>query len=309
LLKYILQRLFYSAITLWVIASLTFILMKALPGDPFQSDKIKPEIRVALKTKYGLNKSIPEQYVIYMKNLVQGDLGTSMKYHGRSVSKMISESFPKSFAIGWRAMVISTIFGLFLGIIAALNHQKYLDYIAIFIAIIGVSVPSIVLGPLSQYIFGVQLGWLPVTVNESQKSLLLPSIILSLGALATVSRLMRTTTLEVLTQDYINTAKSKGLSKVQIVINHVIRNAIMPVLTMLGPLFASLITGSIVIEKIFAVGGLGGFFISAILDMDYPMIMGTTIFYAALIILSILIVDIAYGFVDPRLRLASKGGE
>jgi len=308
-LKYILKRLLMALGTLWVIATLTFFLMHALPNDPFTDPKLKPEVKQALRVKYGLDKPLSEQYIIYMKNIAKGDLGTSIKYPGRSVTDMIKQSFPKSFALGWRALIIAVAFGVFLGIIAALNHQKILDYLSIIIAIIGVSIPSIILGPILAYFFGVQLGWFPVTVDKTQWSLILPSITLALSSLATISRLMRTTTLEVLGQDYISTAKSKGLAKFQIVWKHVLRNAIMPVITVLGPLFAALITGSIVVEKIFAVAGLGEYFVSTITEQDYPMIMGITIFYAALIILSILVVDIIYGLIDPRLKIAGKGGK
>jgi oligopeptide transport system permease protein len=283
--------------------------MKALPGDPFHNPKMSPAVKEALTHKYGLDKPIIEQYGIYMSNLIKGDLGTSIKYPGRSVNQIIAEGFPKSFAIGWRAMVFAVVIGLMFGIIAALNHEKILDYFVIFIAIIGVSVPSIVMGPFLAYTFGVNLGWLPVTVDNTQISLLLPSLTLGLGTLAFISRLMRTTTLEVLGQDYIQTAKAKGLNKTQIVWKHVIRNAIMPVVTVLGPLFAGIITGSIVIEQVFAVAGLGGAFVSSILEQDYSMIMGITIFYAVLIILAVLVVDIAYGFIDPRLRISGKGGK
>ena len=309
MLKYILKRLFYAVLTLFVIASITFFLMKILPQDPFNDPKLKPEVRESLREKYNLDKPVLVQYGLYLKNLVKGDLGVSMKQAGRPVTTIIKETFPNSFAIGWRAMVFAVVFGLIFGIIAALNHEKILDYFVIFIAIIGVSVPSIVMGPFLAYTFGVNLGWLPVTVDNSQISLLLPSLTLGLGTLAFISRLMRTTTLEVLGQDYIQTAKAKGLNKTQIVWKHVIRNAIMPVVTVLGPLFAGIITGSIVIEQVFAVAGLGGSFVSSILEQDYSMIMGITIFYAVLIILSVLVVDIAYGFIDPRLRISGKGGK
>ncbi|KOA20221.1 dipeptide transport system permease protein DppB [Clostridium homopropionicum DSM 5847] len=309
MLKYTLKRIVYALITIWVIATLTFGLMKALPGDPFHNPKMSPAVKEALQRKYALDKPLLEQYGIYIGNLVKGDLGTSIKYPGRSVNQIIKDGFPKSLAIGWRAMVFATFFGLILGIIAALNHEKVSDYLVIFIAIIGVSVPSIVMGPFLAYTFGVDLGWLPVTVDGTQKSLILPSITLGFATLAFIARLMRTTTLEVLGQDYIQTAKSKGLNKIQLVWKHVIRNAIMPVVTVVGPLFAGIITGSIVIEKVFAVAGLGDSFVSSILEQDYSMIMGITIFYAILIIISVLLVDIVYGFIDPRLRLSGKGGK
>jgi oligopeptide transport system permease protein len=309
LLRYILKRLLYAFITVWVIATLTFLLMKALPGDPFNDPKLKPEVKQALMDKYKLNEPVLKQYGIYLNNLIHGDLGTSIKFPGRSVTAIIKTSFPKSFALGWRAMLLASVLGIFFGLIAALNHNKWVDYVVIFIAIVGVSVPNIVMGPFLSYNFGVKLGWLPVTVDNTARSFILPVITLSLGTLAFVSRMMRTTTLEINGQDYILTAKSKGITKPQIVWKHIIRNAIMPVVTVLGPLFAAIITGSIVIEKVYAVAGLGEYFVNTILSQDYPMIMGITLFYAILIIASMLVVDIAYGFIDPRLRGSIEGGE
>lgn len=309
MLKYILKRIFYAIITIWVIATLTFILMKALPGDPFNDPKLKPEVKQSLMDKYKLDEPVLKQYGYYLNNLIHGDFGTSLKTPGRSVTSIIKVSFPKSFALGWRAMLLATALGIIFGLISALNHGKWLDYLIIFIAIVGVSVPNIVMGPFLSYNFGVKLGWLPVTVDETASSMILPVITLSLGTLAFVSRMMRTTTLEVNGQDYILTAKSKGISKLQIVSRHTIRNAIMPVITVLGPLFAGIITGSIVVEKIFAVAGLGEYFVNTILSQDYPMIMGITLFYAVLVVISVLIVDIAYGFIDPRLKGSMEGGE
>jgi len=309
MVKFILKRIAFAIITIICIATITFALMKALPGDPFHNPKLKPEMRQALLQKYGLDQPITTQYFKYMSNLAHGDLGLSYKYLNRPVSQVIKESFPKSFALGWRAMAYSAFFGVLFGIIAALKHQKAPDYIIIFISIVGVSVPSIVMGPLLAYYFGVTLGWLPVTVTDSQLSMILPSFTLGLGTLAFVSRLMRSTTLEVLGQDYVQTAKAKGLSTSKIVWSHVIRNAIMPVVSVLGPAFAGIITGSIVIENVFAVAGLGGYFVTTIADQDYSMTMGITLFYAVLIIVSLLVVDIAYGLIDPRLKISSKGGE
>lgn len=309
MVNYILKRIGIAIVTIWFIATITFFLMKALPGGPFQGEKVTPEMRAQLLQKYGLDRPTSQQYILYIKNIAKGDFGTSYKYLGRSVTKTIKDGFPKSFAIGWRAMVFATIFGILFGIIAALNHEKILDFVVVFIAIIGVSVPSLVMGPLLAYAFGVNLGWLPVTVDKTQISLLMPSITLGLGSLAFIARLMRTTTLEVLGQDYIQTAKAKGLVKTQIIWKHVIRNAIMPIVTVLGPLFAAIITGSIVVEQVFAVSGIGGFFVTTILEQDYSMTMGITLFYAILIVFSILLVDIAYGFIDPRLRVSGKGGK
>jgi oligopeptide transport system permease protein len=309
MVRFIIKRIFFAIITMFCIATITFALMKALPGDPFHNPKMEPELRQALLQKYGLDLPVSQQYIKYMNNLVHGDLGLSYKYLNRPVVEVIKSSFPKSFALGWRAMLYSSFFGVLLGVIAALKHQKAADYIVIFIAIVGVSVPSIVMGPLLAYYFGVILGWLPVTVTSSPLSMILPSFALGLGTLAFVARLMRSTTLEVLGQDYIQTAKSKGLSTTKIIWGHVIRNAIMPVVSILGPLFAMIITGSIVIEKVFAVAGLGEYFVSTIVDQDYSMTMGITLFYAVLIIFCLLMVDIAYGLIDPRLRVSKKGGK
>lgn len=309
MLRYILQRLFYALVTVWIIATLTFFLMKILPGDPFFDPKIRPEVRSVLMSKYALDRPVHIQYGIFLKNIVKGDLGTSIRSPGRSVNQIIREGFPKSFAIGWRAMTFAVSTGILFGLIAGLYHNKIWDYLVIVIAIIGVSVPTIVMGPLLAYVFGVNLGWLPVAYDKTQLSLLLPSFTLGLGTLAFISRMMRTTTLEVLNQDYINTARAKGLSQTQIVLRHVVRNAIMPVITVLGPLFAAIITGSIVIEQVFAVNGIGGLFVNTILNRDYPMVMGITIFYAVLIVIAMLLVDIAYGLIDPRLRIQTgKGG-
>lgn len=304
--RYIINRILMAFATLMVVSTLTFVLMKLLPGDPFYDPKIRPEVKEALMERYGLDKPIVTQYLIYMKGLLHGDLGTSIKYPGRKVTDTILRAFPKSFSLGWRAMLFAVFFGLIFGVFAALKHGHWQDYLIIFIAILGVSIPSIVLGPLLAYQFGVNLGWLPVVVTKDMNSYILPSIALGVGTLAFVARMMRTTSLEVLNQDYIQTAKSKGLSDFYIIRKHVIKNALMPVITVLGPLFAAIITGSIVIEKIFAVSGLGEYFISTIFEQDYTMLMGITIFYSALIILSILLVDLAYGFLDPRLRVSSK---
>lgn len=309
MLKYILKRVAYSLATLLAIITLTFFLMKALPEGPFNNPKMKPEVKAALMTKYGLNKPLGEQYWIYMTNVFKGDFGSSIKFEGRNVTDIIKNNFPNSLALGWRAMLYASIFGILFGIIAALKHQKVADYLVIAIAIIGVSVPSIIMGPVLAYYLGVRLMWFPVTVDKSQWSLILPSFVLGLSSLAFIARMMRTSMLDVMSQDYIMTAKAKGLSSVQVIVRHMIRNAIMPVVTVLGPMFASIITGSIVIESVFAVGGLGQYFVNSIMQQDYPMIMGVTIFYAILIIASLLIVDVAYAFIDPRLKLSGKKGD
>ncbi|MCL4424416.1 MAG: ABC transporter permease [Firmicutes bacterium] len=302
--RYIVKRAGYMIATLWVIITLTFVLMHALPGDPFLNPKKVPEpIRQNMLAKYGLDKPLYQQYFIYLENLSRGELGYSLRYTQRTVNDMIRDGFPYSADLGVRALIFAITTGLTLGIIAALNHNRGWDYTAMLVAVFGVSVPNFVVGTLLQYLISVKLRLLPVTGWEGFKYTLLPSFALGLWTVALMARMMRTTMLEVLNQDYIKTAKAKGLSSREIVWRHAIRNAILPVVTILGPLVVNIITGTLVIETIFAIPGLGRYYVQSINNLDYPLIMGTTIFYAALLILAIFLVDIAYSFIDPRIRL------
>ena len=304
MLKYIGKRFVISLITVWVLATLVFFLIRALPGDPFTSEKITPEIKANMMKYYGLDKPLPVQYARYMANLLKGDMGYSLRYKNRTVNQIIGDAFPNSAELGLRSLAISITIGLLLGIVAALNHNKTWDYICIIIAVIGVSVPSFVVGGLIQYLFGVKLGWLPVAQWKGFAYTIMPSFALSLGTLATLARLMRTSMLEVVNQDYIKTAKAKGLNQVQITIKHQIRNAILPVITVLGPIVASLITGTFVIESIFAIPGLGRHYVIGLQNLDYSMTLGLTIFFGAFLVFMNFLVDIAYGFVDPRIRVS-----
>ncbi len=304
MLKYIGQRFLISLITVWVLATLVFFLIRALPGDPFTSEKITPEIKINMMRYYGLDKPLPVQYLKYMGNLLKGDMGYSLRYKNRTVNQIIADAFPNSAELGLRSLVLSITFGLLLGIVAALNHNKTWDYICIIIAVIGVSVPSFIIGGLIQYLFGVKLGWLPVAQWKGFAYTIMPSFALSLGTLALLARLMRTSMLEVVNQDYIKTAKAKGLNQVQITIKHQIRNAILPVITVLGPIVASLITGTFVIESIFAIPGLGRHYVIGLQNLDYSMTLGLTIFFGAFLVFMNFLVDIAYGFVDPRIRVS-----
>lgn len=304
MLKYILKRIASSIVTLWVVITITFFLMHAIPGDPFTNEKaISPEIMANLKHKYGLDQPLIVQYGRYLGNLVQGDLGISIKYKNRSVNEMISEGFPVSAHLGLWSAAIGISLGLLLGIIASLNHKGFWDYFVIFIAISGVSIPNFVFAAMFQYAFGVKLGWFPVARWGTPMHVILPALALGLRVVAFQARMMRTSMLDVLSQDYIKTAKSKGLNKRQITWRHAIRNAILPVVTILGPLLAGLLTGTFVIEKIFAIPGLGKFYIQSIQQNDYTVIMGTTAFYSTVLIMLVFLVDIAYGFVDPRIRI------
>ena len=303
MLKYIIKRFFISLITVWILATLTFFLVRVLPGDPFSSDKMTPEIKANLMKYYGMDKSVPEQYVRYMANLLKGDLGSSLKYKNRAVSAMIKNAFPKSADLGLRSLGFSIIVGLLLGIVAALNHNKFWDNASMIIAVIGVSVPSFIIGGLIQYFFGVRWRILPVAQWKSFAHTIMPTFALGLGTVAQLARLMRTSMLDVVGQDYIKTAKSKGLSTVQVTVKHQIRNAILPVITVLGPLAAALLTGTFVIEQIFAIPGLGSHYIISIQNLDYTMVLGLTIFFGAFLVFMNFLVDIAYGFIDPRIRV------
>ncbi|CUX40871.1 ABC transporter permease [Clostridium sp. C105KSO13] len=304
--KYILKRLGMSVVTILLLITVVFFLVRLMPGDPFSNGKMTPEIQANMEAYYGFDKPLPVQYLTYLKNLVHGDLGYSMKYTNRTVIDTIKGSFPYSFDLGIRALVMSISFGLVLGIFAALNRGKKLDFVCILIAIIGTSVPDFIMGSILQYFFGIRWGLLPVAQYLGFSHTILPSIAIGFYTLASVSRLMRASMLEVVEQDYIKTAKAKGLSRFRITWKHQIRNAIMPVITILGPLVAAVLTGTFVIESLFAIPGMGKYYVESVQMQDYTMILGMTVFYGAFLVIANMIVDILYGFVDPRVRLAGK---
>ncbi|WP_058301847.1 ABC transporter permease [Gorillibacterium timonense] len=310
MVKFIVRRFLYMVVTLWVIVTLVFFLMKNLPGNPFgeASMKLSADAKKILMAQYGLDKPVWEQYLKYMWNALHGDLGRSYQFPTTRVTEKISQAFPASAELGLWALLIAVIVGLFLGIIASLNHNKGLDYTAMFTAVIGVSVPSMVLGPLLSYYVGVKLSvlGLPPGLWNGPEYRVLPAIALSFGTIAVLARLMRASMLDVLSQDYIKTAKAKGLSPNATVWKHTIRNAIIPVVTALGTITVNLITGTLIVEQVFAVPGLGKHFVQAIYSNDYTMIAGLTIFYSAILMIALFIVDVAYGLIDPRIRV-SKG--
>lgn len=301
--KYILKRVLISVVTLWVLVTVVFILVRCMPGEPFQGEKMTPEIKANLEAYYGFDKSLPEQYIMYIRNLLKGDFGYSMKYLNQSVNKIIAQSFPYSFDLGIRAIVFSVSFGIIFGIIAALNRGKRLDYLCVIIAILGTSIPDFIMGAVLQYLFGIRWGLLPVAQYLGFKYTILPSVGVGFYTLAMVSRLMRASMLEVVGQDYIKTARSKGLSKAGIVCRHQIRNAITPVVTVLGPVVASVLCGTFVIESIFAIPGMGKYYVESVQNLDYSLVLGMTVFYGSFLILANLVVDILYGIIDPRIRL------
>ncbi|WP_276355266.1 ABC transporter permease [Cohnella caldifontis] len=307
MVRYILNKFIFMFLSLFLLITATFALMNAVPGSPLQSEKATTEqIQQNMKEYYGLDKPVIVQYGVYLKKLAHFDLGISMKKRFQSVNKAITRSFGYSFRLGIVSIITSVVAGCVLGIIAALYHRKFLDNLAMILAVLGLAVPSVVLAPLLQYLFSVKVRWFPVTGLTHPIDYVLPTIALSSVSIAFIARLIRSSMIESLNAEYIKTAKSKGLAGHVIVWKHALRNSILPVVTYLGYLIANVITGSVIIEQIFGIPGMGQFFVSCVIDRDYPMIMGTTIFYAVLLVASRFLADIIYVLVDPRMR-ASAG--
>ncbi|NLU52251.1 MAG: ABC transporter permease [Clostridiaceae bacterium] len=301
--RYIAKRVILSIFTLWLVATITFFLMFMVPGGPFLSEKTPSKATLeALNKRYGLDQPVIVQYKNYMINFLKGEYGESLKQRGRTVEDIISSGFKVSARVGGLAVAVALCIGVPLGCIAALNRGKWLDNTIIVIATCGIAVPSFVVSTVLMIIFSVKLNWLPTYGLTSWKHYVMPVMALSFYPTAYISRLMRSSMLEVLGQDYMRTAKAKGLSQFWILFKHALRNAILPIVTYLGPLLAYTLTGSFVVEKIFTIPGLGNEFISSIINRDYTMIMGTTIFLAALLIILNLLVDIAYKIIDPRIK-------
>ena len=306
--RYILKRILMSIATIWAVITITFILMHSVPGNPFRTESKMPKVVYEnLQKKYGLDKPLSEQYFIYLGKVVRGDFGDSMRSRVETVNDMIERGFPVSATIGLQALLIALIFGPALGVIAALNQNKWPDYLSMIIAIIGISVPSFIMGTVFIQFMARNISWLPIGGWGTFQHSILPSLALSLMPLAQLARYMRSSMLEVLGQDYIKTAKSKGISKATVVLKHAVRNAILPIISVLGTVVSNLLIGSFVIEKIFGIPGLGRFFVMSISNRDYPLIMGTTIFYAIILVSLLLIVDFAYMLIDPRIKLTKEG--
>lgn len=304
MVKYILKRLGMAIITIWVVATLTFFLMNMVPGGPFLSEKaISPKAMEALEAKYGLDKPLSEQYVTYMTDALHGDFGDSLKQRGRTVMSIISTKFPVSARVGGLAVLTAFCIGVPLGCISAMNRGKILDNVIIVIATCGIAVPSFVICTLLMYTLGVNLKILPTLGLTTWKHYIMPVTALAFYPTAYITRLMRSSMLDVLGQDYMRTAKAKGLNQFVSLFKHALRNAVLPVVTYIGPLLAYTVTGSFIVEKIFTIPGLGGEFIGSINNRDYTVIMGTTIFLATLMILMNVVVDIVYKIIDPRIKL------
>ncbi|MCR6673160.1 ABC transporter permease [Devosia ginsengisoli] len=301
---YILQRLGMMLLTLWAIVTLTFFLMHAVPGGPFVSERmLAPEIEAALNAKYGLDQPIWVQYLSYLRGIVTLDLGPSFKYPGVSINTMIADGLPVTLRTGLLAVIAVVALGVPLGIVAALNRNRWPDTTVMLIATIGVAIPSYVIATVTLYIFALRLGWVPTFGLDDWRGYILPVFALSGFWISFVARLTRSSLLETFEQDYMTTARAKGLRPGQVLFKHGLRNSLIPVITILGPVVANLITGSFVIEQIFALPGIGRQFVLSITNRDYTAIMGITIFYAAALMVMILIVDLLYAVLDPRIKL------
>ena len=321
ILKFLIKRIAMGLVTLWLVITITFFLIHMLPGDPFQSEKaIPPKVKENLMAKYHLDRPLGEQYVEYLKNIAKGDLGASMKVRGRTVNDVIKKSFLTSADLGARSIIFALALGIPLGIIAALKRGKYQDRLAMIVAIIGISVPSFVLAGLMQkYFVDVHNGILIDQYNlplirillsgwDRPEKKILPVVALGLYTVALIARLLRDKMIEVMGQDYIRLAVAKGVKPKNIVFRHALRNAILPIITIMGPTIAAVLTGSFVIEKMFSIPGLGKYFVDSINDRDYTMVLGVTVFYAIFLIIMMILVDIVYVLVDPKIKLG-KGDE
>lgn len=307
MLNYIIKRIIASVITLWVVITITFLLIHIIPGGPFDFDRNLPEIiKKSIEERYNLDKPIWWQYQDYLKNLVKFDLGPSFSYEGMTVNQLIHNGFPISAQLGASAIILSMVLGIPFGIVSALRQGKWQDRFVMFLATLGITIPSFVLATLLLYFFTLKIPLFPPISWGTAAHFVLPSIALAGGPTSMISRLTRSSLLEVIRQDYIRTARAKGLTDRVVIYKHALKNAIIPVLTYLGPLIAGILTGSFVIERIFTIPGLGRQFVESITNRDYTAILGVTIFYSAFLIICNLIVDILYGFVDPRIRFEEQ---
>lgn len=305
MLRIILRRLAEAVPVLFVIVTLTFFLIRLAPGGPFDEEKsVSPEIRQQLEAYYNLDAPLYRQYLDYLGGLVRGDLGPSFKFAAFSVTEMIAASFPVSLELGAYALTLALLVGMTAGLVAALAPNTWRDYFPMAFAMIGICVPNFVLGPLLVLVFALQFGWLPVAGWETPSDKILPSITLAAMFAAYIARLTRGGMLEVLSSDFVRTARAKGLSESRVVLRHALRGGIAPVVSFLGPATAGILSGSFVVETIFQIPGLGRQFVESAFNRDYTMILGTVLFYAVLIILFNLIVDIIHIWLDPRLRRA-----
>lgn len=307
MLKYTINRFLSMLVVLFVIISVTFVLMHSVPGGPFTDDRNLPEaVLQNVMERYKLNDPLWKQYTDYFANILQGDLGPSFKYDNRTVNDIISDGFPISATLGASAVTIALVLGIPAGVIAALRQNKWPDYLVMSFATVGFAVPNFITATLLIYVFALQLELLPAAMWGDFEHVIMPALALAAMPTAVIARLTRSNMLEVMGQDYIRTAKAKGLNLAMIIYRHALRNALMPVVTYLGPLIAGLFTGTFVIETIFAIPGLGRYFVTSIYNRDYTVILGVTVFYSALLVFLNFLVDIAYQFLDPRIKLDGR---
>lgn len=304
MIQYISKKCILFVLSLFIVTTATFFLMHAIPGDPFTQDKAMPEeILKAMYQHYGLDRPLFFQYLSYLKGLAIGDLGPSFKYQGRTVNEIIAQGFPVSLTLGLEALFISIGAGISIGAIAAWKYQRWQDHLMMLVAILGLSIPSFIFATFLQYLLAMKLDLFPIARWGSFSHTILPAISLAVLPTACIARLTRSNMIEVFQYDYIQTAKAKGLNSATIITRHVLRNALLPVITFLGPLTASILTGSFAIEKIFGIPGLGQWFVVSIANRDYTVIMGTTIFYSAILMFCVFVVDLLYCMIDPRIKL------
>jgi oligopeptide transport system permease protein len=307
MVKFILGRVFTGAFVVIVVSSITFFLLRVLPGGPFDTEKkLPPQILINIEQKYRLTEPVWKQYLIYMDNLLSGDFGPSYKYVDRTANDIIRDTLPVSMELGLVALLTSVILGTSIGTISAARPRGLFDFIAVSLSTALVSVPSFVIGAVLIYVFSVKLGWFPAALWGDARHLVLPALTLALGPAAYLARLVRASMLETSQATFVRTARAKGLSETRVVVKHILRNALIPVVTVLGPITAYLITGSFVVEHIFAIPGMGRFFVFAVSNRDYPLVMGITIVYTVILVLANLLVDILYILLDPRITFEKR---
>jgi oligopeptide transport system permease protein len=299
----LLQRIFHGLIVLWVVATLTFLLLRLAPGGPFDSERrLPPEVLANLEAKYHLDEPVLQQYLRYLAGIARGDFGPSYKYLDRGVTDIITDTLPTSALLGGLALLFAVVVSFPAGLLAAYYRDSAIDRSCMFIASLGISLPNFLLGALLIWAVALQLGWLQAGRWQDWQSAILPTITLGAAPAAYLAALLRSTLIEAFGEDFVRTARAKGLKESVVLMKHALSNSMIPVLTVMGPLTAALLTGSFVVEYVFAIPGMGRFFITAVTDRDYPLIMGVTLVYTALLVCANLVVDILYGYVDPRIR-------
>jgi oligopeptide transport system permease protein len=302
--SFLIKRLVYGLVVLWVVTTLTFILLRLAPGGPFDRErKLPPEVLANIEAKYHLDEPLSKQYLRYLTGILHLDLGPSYKYLDRGVKEIISDTLPTSVLLGLLALVFALMVSFPTGLIAAYFRNSWIDRFALLTATLGISVPHFILGALLIWLFALQLGWLQAGRWDNTASMILPTITLGAAPAAYIAALLRSTLIDALGEDFIRTARAKGLREGAVLFKHALRNSLVPVLTVMGPLTAALLTGSFVVEYVFAIPGMGRFFITAVTDRDYPLIMGVTLVYTVLLVAANFLVDLFYAYVDPRIRV------